>query len=49
MAHKSYHQNRQVVLHDTYYIAHQFQDQKVEDQGHRPTNADTKCAISSER
>jgi len=29
------------VPHDTCYIMHQFQGQKVKDQGHRPTNADT--------
>jgi len=38
-----------MVPHDTCYIVHQFQGQKVKGQDHRPTNADTKCALSSER
>ena len=34
------------VPHDTCYIAHLFQGQKVKDRGHRPTNADTQmCHI----
>ena len=37
------------VPHNTCYITHEFQGQKVKGQGHRPTSTDTKCAISSER
>ena len=43
MAHKSKTNSRSItkidrrVLHDTCYIVHQFQDQKVKGQGHRPT------------
>ena len=47
MAHKSKTNSRSVtkissrVPHDTCYIAHQFQGQKVKGQSHKPTNADT--------
>jgi len=47
MAHKSKTNSRSItkigrrVPHDTFYIAHQFQGQKVKGQGHRSTNADT--------
>ena len=47
MAHKSKTNSRSItkigrmVPHDTCYISHQFQGQKVKGQGHRPTNADT--------
>jgi len=44
MAHKSKKNSRSItkigrmVPHDTCYIVHQFQGQKVKDQGHRTTN-----------
>ena len=47
VAHKSKVNSRSIteigrrVPHDTYYIVHQFQGQKVKGQGHRPTRTDT--------
>jgi len=55
MAHKSKTNDHSMtkigkrVPHDTSYITHQFQGQKVKGQGHRLTNEDTKCAIPSKR